>query len=164
MIRENTPPIAKQPNVVRTILSAWLLAGTMDITTASIYYPLRYEITRTTLYQNIASGVFGERAFAGGMQMAALGLMFHYFIAFFWTVVFFMAYPRIKIFWRSRFVSGVVYGLLVWLAMNLVVLPLSNVNHSPFDFAQALIGAVILMFCIGLPNAIIVSKHYSQHS
>jgi len=164
MIQEHTLTITKRRIVVKTILSAWLLGGTLDITTASIYYPIRYDITLTMLFQNIASGLFGERAFSGGTQMAALGLVFHYCIAFFWTMVFFMAYPRIKILWRNRFASGMVYGLVVWLAMNLVVLPLSNVSRSPFNVGQALIGAVILMFCIGLPNSLIVGRYYSQRS
>lgn len=42
--------------------------------------------------------------------------------------------------------------------MNLIVLPLSNVRRGPFDLEQAVIGAVILMFCIGLPIATIVGR------
>jgi uncharacterized membrane protein YagU involved in acid resistance len=162
MIREQSLALSKRRNVLKTILSAWLLTGTLDITTASIYYPMRYEITLTQLFQNIASGVFGERSFAGGIQMEALGLVFHYLIAFFWTILFFTAYPRLTILRRNRFASGMVYGAVVWLAMNLLVLPLSNVGRSPFHVGQALIGAVILMFCIGLPNAMIVERYYSH--
>lgn len=162
MIQGDTFAISKRHSAVTTILSAWLLSGTLDIATASIYYTIRYGITLTLLFQNIASGVFGERAFAGGVEMAALGLLFHYCIAFIWTMVYFMGYPRIKILWRNRFASGMVYGVLVWLVMNLVVLPLSNVDRSPFSFVPALIAAVILMFCIGPPNAFIVGKYYSR--
>jgi hypothetical protein len=162
MVRGHGFAVSKSRSVVKVILSAWLLAGTLDIATASIYYPIRYGITLTLLFQNIASGVFGEKAFAGGVKMVALGLVFHYCIAFIWTTVYFMAYPRIKILRRNRFASGMVYRVLVWLVMNLVVLPLSNVDRSPFNLVQAVIAAVILMFCIGLPIAVIVSKHYSQ--
>jgi hypothetical protein len=37
MIHEHTLTITKGRNVVKTILSAWLGSGTLDITTASIY-------------------------------------------------------------------------------------------------------------------------------
>lgn len=154
--------ITKRRIIVKTILSAWLLGGTLDIATAAIYYPIKYDITLTLLFQNIASGVFGESAFSGGIQMAALGLGFHYCIAFIWTIVLFWAYPRIKMLSRNRFATGMAYGLVVWAVMNLVVLPLSNVIHSPFDIGQALLDAVILMFCIGLPNSLIVGRYYSK--
>ena len=145
-----------------TILFAWLVTGTLDITAALIYYPIMYGITQTQLLQNIASGVLGERAFAGGLQMAALGLLIHYCIALLWTSVYFIGYPAITVLWRNRFVAGISYGIAVWLVMNLVVLPLSKVNRSPFDLKQALIGAVILMICIGLPNSIVVGKYYAK--
>jgi hypothetical protein len=32
-------------------------------------------------------------------------------------------------------------------------------QRAPFDLAQAVIGAVILMFCIGLPIAMIVGGY-----
>ena len=121
----------KQRRAVTTILSAWLVGGTFDITMASIYYPLKYNITQILLLQNIASGVFGERAFSGGLRMAVLGLAFHYCIAFFWTIIFFISYTAIEIFRRNWFITGMAYGLVVWLVMNLVVLPMSNVSRSP---------------------------------
>lgn len=162
MTEQNTNISIRRRGSVQAILSAWLLAGTLDITAASVYYPIRYNIPLTVLFQNIASGVFGEKAFAGGMQMAALGLTFHYCIAFIWTFVFYLAYPRVAFLRRNRLVSGIVYGLIVWLGMNLVVLPLSNVNRPSFQFLPALIAAVILMVCIGLPNSIIIGKYYTR--
>jgi uncharacterized membrane protein YagU involved in acid resistance len=147
---------------VKTILAAWTVAGTMDITSALIYAPLKYNITRTELLQYIASGVFGEKAFTGGTAMAIWGLAFHYCIAFFWTIIFFFIYPKIMMQWRNRIVTGILYGIFVWLVMNLIVLPLSNVHRPQFNFIQAVIGAVFLMCCIGIPNAIIVGRYYSK--
>jgi uncharacterized membrane protein YagU involved in acid resistance len=51
------------------------------------------------------------------------------------------------------------YGVVVWLVMNVIVLPLSNVRHARFNLPQAIVGAIILMFCIGLPLAMIVGRH-----
>jgi uncharacterized membrane protein YagU involved in acid resistance len=161
MVRQYTMITTKQRRAVTTILSAWLVGGTLDITTASIYYPRKYNITQILLLQNIASGVFGERAFSGGLRMAVLGLVFHYCIAFFWTIIFFISYTAMKISRRNWFITGMAFGIVVWLVMNLVVLPMSNVNRSPFDPIEALIGAVILIFCIGLPNSAIIGSHYS---
>ncbi|MGA7160239.1 MAG: DUF1440 domain-containing protein [Bacteroidota bacterium] len=154
--------ITKQRYAFITILAAWLVTGTLDITTALIYYPVKYNITETQLLQNIASGLLGEKAFDGGLWMAALGLAIHYCIALFWTIVYFIGYPVITMLWRNRIVAGIAYGIVVWLAMNLVILPLSNVNRSPSDFIQSLIGAAILMICIGLPNSTIIGKYYAK--
>jgi hypothetical protein len=52
---------------LKAVLKTCLIAGTLDITAASIYYPLFYKFRLILLYQNIASGVFGEKAFAGGL-------------------------------------------------------------------------------------------------
>jgi hypothetical protein len=52
------------------------------------------------------------------------------------------------------------YGIVVWFVMNMIVLPLSNVRQGPFNLFQAIVGAVILMFCIGLPIAMIVGRSH----
>jgi hypothetical protein len=144
----------------RAIVRAWLVAGTMDITAATVYYPWVYKFKAILLFQNIASGVFGESAFRGGIMLAALGLVFHYFIALTWTVLFFVVYPKIKLLSKSRMLSGVAYGIFVWAAMNLVVLPLSRVQQAPFSPDSAIIAALFLVFCIGIPNAILAHRYY----
>ncbi len=45
----------------------------------------------------------------------------------------------------------IAFGIIVWFVMNLVVLPLSNVRHAPFQLRAAGIAAFILVICIGLP-------------
>jgi hypothetical protein len=140
---------------------AWLLAGTLDISAAVIYYPLASGVKVTTLLQGIASGVLGDKAFVGGLDTAALGLALHYLIALIWTLVFLLVFRRLKRLRTNLFLVGLAYGVLVWIVMNTVVLPLSNVHHAPFNLPQAVVGAVILMFCIGLPIAMIVGKYHA---
>jgi hypothetical protein len=147
-------------DVLKAILSAWLLAGTLDITAAVIYYPLASGVKVITLLQGIASGLLGAKAFAGGLRTAVLGLACHYLIALTWTLVFFLAVRTFNVLSRNLFLTGMVYGVVVWLVMNLIVLPLSNVRHVPFDLGRAIVGTIILMFCIGLPIAMIVGRHY----
>jgi hypothetical protein len=146
----------------KTVLYTWLLAGTLDITAASVYYTLTYGISLAQLYQNIASGVFGDSAFEGGTPMACLGLALHYAIAFVWTLFFFVAFPRIKLLRMNAFASSAAFGIFIWLVMNLVVLPLSRVSPSPIRLVPALIGAAFLVFCIALPNVLIIGKFYAH--
>jgi uncharacterized membrane protein YagU involved in acid resistance len=144
----------------KTILWTGFVAGLMDIIAAVIKYTIEQNREPTKLFQFIASGVFGKEAFTGGMGMAALGLLFHFLLAYIFAIIFFLIYPRIHFLSRNKVLTGLVYGVLVWIVMNLVVLPLSNAPRLPFKPEQALIGMIILMVCVGLPIALIVHKHY----
>ncbi|HWK11191.1 MAG TPA: hypothetical protein VNR64_14120 [Vicinamibacterales bacterium] len=155
-----TPAASLQTNgSARAIVFAWLVAGTLDVTTAVTYYPLTASVTAKQILQGIASGVLGARAFQGGAATAALGLALHFLIALIWTLVFYVAATRITALTRRPFIIGPLYGTFVWLVMNLVVLPSSRVAHRPLRLQPSIIGAVILMICIGLPIAAIVGRH-----
>ena len=149
------------PNAAATILSAWLLAGTLDILAAVTYYPLTVHVTPTRILQGIASGVLGPQASAGGLAAAALGLALHYLIALIWTVVFFVAFRRLGFLAKNLVVTGLGYGVFVGLVMNLVVLPLSRVRQGPFNLAHLIVAIVILLFTVGLPIAGIVGWYYA---
>ena len=70
-------------------------------------------------------------------------------------VVAFRAAPLLR---RHLVVAGIVYGLIVWLVMNLVVLPLSNVRHVPIQPRAAAIAAIILVLCVGLPLSLVIGN------
>jgi uncharacterized membrane protein YagU involved in acid resistance len=130
----------------------------MDLTAACTYYRLTAGLSPVTLLQGIASGWLGPAAFSGGPWTAALGVASHYLIALVWTVVFFAAARTLRWMTRRRILVGLGYGVFVWLVMNLVVLPLSNVRHRPLQLRPSIVGAIILMLCIGLPIATIVGR------
>jgi len=146
---------------MKTILMAGTLAGTLDALSAFIYAYLARGTSPIRVLQYIASGVFGMDAFAGGLSMACWGIAFHFTIAFSWAVLFFFVYPKIPILSRNKIVAGTVYGGIIWLVMNLLVLPLSNVPQPAFQFANAIIGAGILMLAVGMPISFVINKHYS---
>lgn len=147
----------------KIILSAWLLAGTLDIT-AAIIQTLLAGGSITRLMQYIASGVFGTAAFDGGMPYAVMGLGFHYLIAFGWSFLFLLIYPKLTFAPRHRLLTGIAYGVVVWFMMNRVVLPLSNVPQRPFDPVRSLIAAAVLMVAIGIPLSFLASRHYAGKS
>lgn len=141
------------------VLVGWLVAGTMDITAAVTYYPLTANVRPIRILQGIASGVLGPRAFQGGLETAGLGLALHYLIALIWTIVFLVAVRVFKPLLRNLIATGVAYGLLVWAVMTQIVLPLSNVRHTPFNLAAAIVAAVLVILCIGLPLAGIIGRY-----
>ena len=145
---------------VNTIIITGLLAGTLDAVAALLIN----QVKPMNMFRFIASGAFGAKALAGGLSMALWCVLFHYVIAFFWTILFFLLYPRISGISQNKYVNGVVYGGLIWLVMNLMVLPLSRVSQAPIALKPAVIGAVILIFAVGLPVSLFIHRHYSRKS
>jgi hypothetical protein len=142
---------------VRMIVLSGLLVGTLDILAAIIVSgaePLR-------VLQYISSGVFGrEQAFAGGYTTAAWGLAFHYAIAFSWTVIFFFLFPKIHVRLKNVFITGIAIGLMIWVGMNLVVVPLSSVARGPYTWRGFFINASILIVMIGIPLSWVYTRYY----
>jgi hypothetical protein len=145
------------------IIQAGLIAGTLDILSAFIYYYIKSGKTNfLVIFQFIASGIFGKSAEEGGTPMILIGFILHYAIAFSFTVFFFWLYPKMNVLSKNRLVTGIVYGLFVWTVMNLVVVPLSNTVHRPFKIEGALINMGILIVCIGLPLSYIANAYYKS--
>lgn len=141
------------------ILISWLLVGSLDIL-AAIMQTLIGGGSILRLMQYIASGVFGAVAFEGGLGYAVAGLVFHYGIALAWTILFYIAYPRLAFGKINKIVLGIGYGTFVWLIMNRVVLPLSSIKMGPFDLQRAIIATLVLIVAIGLPLAFMGGRYF----
>ncbi len=106
------------------ILIGGAIAGALDITYAIGFSAMR-GVAPSRILQSVASGLLGAPAFEGGVATAALGLVLHFCIAFLWAAIFYLASRAITFLTRHPVVSGLFYGVLIYAAMNLVVLPLS---------------------------------------
>ncbi len=108
----------------------------------------------------MASGVYGTASAQGGTKTAVLGVIFHFIIATTWGAVYYLASRRLRFLIDQPIISGVLYGIVVYLFMNFVVIPLSNVARraTPAPISGRLIQATIIIFCVGLPVAFIVRR------
>ena len=135
-----------------------LVAGTLDICAAFLTAWLRRGIRPAVVLRFVASGLLGPTALTGGAKTAAAGLALHFLIAIGATVVFYLA-SRKWLFLIERPVHfGLLYGVAVYLFMNFVVLPLSLVTRGPVTVSGFIIGLLTIMFCVGLPIALIVRR------
>ena len=152
--------ISSTKNKLPVGLIIWtaILAGTLDICAAFINSYLRSGVSPLAVLRFIASGLLGDQAFNGGLLIAILGLLIHFFIAFSWTLIFFFAYPKLKIKNKHKILTGLIYGIIIWLIMNLIVLPVSNTPAFKQSFSQILLGVSFIMFLIGLPISLIFHK------
>jgi len=154
-----------QSSALKTIAKAGIITGALDGLAAALLFSIPSGKDPMIVFRFIASGVFGKEAFAGGVPMALWGGLFHFIIATGWTLLFFLAYPRITLLSKNKIATAIFYGFFVWLMMNLVVVPLSNVTMAGSREISGIIkGVVVLILCIGLPNTWITSKYYQQQA
>lgn len=143
----------------KLILKAGFIAGTLDILAAIAAYGfILSKAPVIRILQSIASGIYGARAFAGGWGMAIQGLVFHYLIAIIFAFLFFLLIRAVPVVTRFRVITGLLYGIIIWLIMNLFVLPASQVPPRPFSTKSMIEGMLILMFFVGLPISLVLSK------
>jgi hypothetical protein len=137
-----------------------LIAGTLDIADAFIFYGVR-GVPAERLLQNIASGLLGPSAMRGGLATAILGLAIHYAITLCWATLFLLAATRLAFLTRYAIISGLIYGGIIYVVMNFVVLPLTRIaSHGRHPAPVLLVNAVLaLLFCQGLPIALI-ARHF----
>jgi len=142
------------------IIKAGFIAGTLDICIAFLQYYLKTGKEPANVLRFIAGGVFGNQAFSGGAAMAGAGLVFHYMIAFSWTIIFFLLYPRIALMRKNIMITAFAFGVLVWCFMNLLVLPLSALPSLHADLKQSITALLILVVAIGFPLSFFAKKYY----
>ncbi|MGI8787994.1 MAG: hypothetical protein ACR2HG_09570 [Pyrinomonadaceae bacterium] len=140
------------------ILFGGLLAGTLDLTSAFIVTAFKSG-NYAGMLQGIASGLLGKESFTGGAATAVLGVLLHFTIAFIWTIIFYLASRRIKFLTAQPILSGVLYGVLVYVLMYYVIVSLSAAPFKmPHDFAATVRDVFIHIVCIGLPIALVVRR------
>jgi hypothetical protein len=145
------------------ILVTGLIAGVLDGLAAVLLHLIRGGRTPERIFNFIASGVFGPSAMTGGTPMVIAGIGFHMVIATIWTAIFFFAARQFDVLRRQILAASVAYGIFVWIMMNKVVLPLSRVQlGGPPTWSSILIGATVLVVCIGLPVAVGAQRYFNQ--
>jgi hypothetical protein len=138
------------------IFSAGLLCGVMDITAAFIsWWPKGVKPPR--LLQGVAAGWLGPKSFDGGMATAALGLAFHFLIAFTAATIFYVASRQLALMINRPVVSGVLYGIAVYLVMYWVVMPLSNF-HGTKTVTSSIVAIITHIVCVGLPISLVIHR------
>ena len=149
---------AKRNSAAKAIGMAGLLCGVMDITAALVVYGAM-GIRPPKLLQGIASVAIGPQAFTGGVATAALGLFFHFVVAFGAATMFYLVSRRMRFLLERTVLCGALYGIVVYFFMDRVVIPLFSHKPRPFNLKLAVIGITIHIICVGSPIAFMVRKY-----
>ena len=145
-----------------TIVVAGLIAGTFDITYACVFSYVRRGVTPGAVFRSVASGALGPSARDGGIKIAILGLGFHFLIALIWAGIYFLASQVLPFMIKHAIISGILYGLCVYLVMYGIVLRVSAIHATAYPWSYqwpVLIGNVLIhTLGIGLTIALVTRK------
>lgn len=148
----------QQRSIPGSILIAGMLGGALDLLFA-VSFAAYNGAAPSRVFQTIASGVLGDAAFAGGHGVAVLGVACHFCLSLLWAAIFAVAAWRLPALTRRLFLTGAAFGLIVFLCMRLVVLPISAfprpVTFQPLATMLDLLSHVLLF---ATPIVLIVGR------
>ena len=125
---------------LRTIVTAGLVAGALDITYAFIIWGLQ-GVTPLRIGRSVAAGLVGvDAARAGGVGLGLFGLLLHFTMATIIAAIYYGAARNIRLLVDKAAPCGIVYGLATYGVMNYVVMPLSAIHSSALLAPRPLVG------------------------
>jgi len=146
--------VATPRSCIAGILVGGVAAGILDIVYAFVLTGLRGG-TPLRVLQSVASGVLGSSAYQGsGAATGTLGLALHIGITIVAAAVYYVAARRSTLMRDHYLAAGSLFGALVYLFMNFVVLPLSAVPFETLRTPAAMLqGFVSHALLVGIPIA-----------
>lgn len=141
------------PRPLPFILGGGLFVAALDIALAMGFWHWRADVAPLRILQSVAAGLLGRASFELGARSALLGALLHVGIACCMAAVYWFASRRSPWMRRAWPAAGLAYGVVLYAAMNFVVLPLSRAAPVPFSwdwFAASIFAHLVL---VGLPLA-----------
>ena len=140
-----------------TIAIAGVVAGAIDLGFNTVK-ALNAGTSVLKPWKGVAAALLGKDAVIhGGDAMAAIGLGLHFLITIGAAAIYYLVAKRQRWLVRHPFLSGVVFGVLFFLLLNYLILPLSVIGHPLYigteTIAIALPSHIIM---IGLPISLII--------
>jgi len=141
--------------MTRTIALATLVAGTLDIVFAMML-SLIFGREIPNMLRFVASGPF-PAATDMGASGAILGLAVHFTLMAIMAAVFVLVARRKPELTAKPIQWGAIYGLVTYVAMNLIVVPLrfGTWPPKPLSIATQLFAHIVL---VGIPVALITAR------
>lgn len=108
--------------------------------------------------QGIASGLLGPSSFQHGWATGALGLAFHFLIAFTAAAFFSAASRKLPALLEHPWPASIGYALVVYGFMYWIVMPLSRLHRNPVTLTYSVTAIVTPILCVGLPISLVMHR------
>ena len=154
-------PSFARPGAFDTILYGGLVVGILDMLFAFTFYGLILGAPPLRIFQSVAAGLLGRTtAYEGGIRTFLLGILLHFVVATCIASVYYLASRVLPVLIRHPFVSGLMYGMIAYLGMNYLVVPLSAIRRSPGPLQLPIFLTEIIghAFLVGLPLALLARR------
>lgn len=150
------------PFFSRTEAIVWggLAAGILDIGTVFAIWAAE-GVMPSGILQAISSSVMGLAAYepANAGVAVPLGMVLHFFISFVFAAAYVFAAERIPMLKARPVLCGLVYGVVAYLVMTYIVVPLSLANFGgPADAWRLAQSLFVHLVMFGLPIALAASR------
>lgn len=151
------------PSLASATLWAGLVAAVVEMVPVVVIQGLALGVAPLRIFQAIASGLLGARAYDGGARTAVLGELLHLLISVGAAALFVVVASRHSLILRRPVLAGLAYGVAVWFVMTYIIVPLSSAAFKPAT-NPALIAVSILvhMLAFGLPIAMVSRRLLSK--
>src|SRR3954462_8181442 len=130
----NVAAIAERPRALDTILYGGLVVGILDGLFALVFYGLILGAPTLRIFPSGAAGLLGRpAAIEGGVRTFLLGLLLHFIVATCIAAVYYLASLSLPVLIKHAVICGLIYGMIAYLVMNYVVIPLSAATPGQFS-------------------------------
>jgi uncharacterized membrane protein YagU involved in acid resistance len=152
---------SEKPRAFDTILLGGLVVGILDLLFAFTFYGLIRGAPPLRIFQSVAAGLLGRAAaYEGGVKTFVFGLLLHFVVATCIATVYYLASRALPVLIRHPIVSGLTYGMIAYLGMNYIIVPLSAIRRSPGPIKLPIFLTEIIghAFLVGLPLALLARR------
>jgi hypothetical protein len=121
---------------LNTVLVAGLISGTVDVGSAAVINAL----SPIVILHAIASGLIGKASFDGGAATALLGLLLQWAMSILIAAAYLATTARLPGMRRRWTSTGLIAGVVTFIVMNYLVVPLSAAPFRPQFNLHALLA------------------------
>ncbi len=147
--------MTRLPHPLLYVAAGGFVGGMFDIVYACTFWAIRSNAPPQRIFQSVAAGLLGKASFEGGWPTAALGLALHFFIATSMSLTYYLVARQWPLLRDRAVLCGAAYGVLLYLVMTYVVVPLSRASSSGNPPTVWIVLSVLVhSLLIGLPIAL----------
>jgi uncharacterized membrane protein YagU involved in acid resistance len=156
-----------RPRALEVIPAGGVLVGIFDLVFAFTFYGIFLKAAALRIFQSVAAGILGRpAAIEGGLKTFFLGILLHFLVATCIATVYYLVSLVLPLVLRYPVPSGLIYGMIAYLGMNYIVIPLSAIgprttSKRAWIFAVEIIGHA---FLVGLPLALLARRSARVHA